>query len=99
MNRTGLLETMAHEHLDALLAAVGAGYRPGAVEMLAAADPEWREALEQTEREVGALYGALCEADATLTRWRQAVGELYRLWARVHEVSTPVEALPLEEVA
>ena len=99
MGRTGLLETMARADLDALLEAVGTGYRPGALGFLSASDPDWREALERTEREAGALYQALCEADATLTRWRQVVAEMYRLWARVHEVPSMAEAPALEEVA
>ena len=65
-------------------------------------DPEWHAALERAEREVGALYARLCEADGTLERWREAIGELYRVWSRVNEA--PVEdesaAMPvLEEVA
>jgi hypothetical protein len=94
-----LLETMASGDLEAVTRAVGRGYRPGSVERLAARDPEWREALEQAEREVGTLYAALCEADATLARWREAVGELYRVWSRVNEGPAEDEAPVLEEVA
>ncbi len=99
MGRTGLLETMARADLDALLEALGAAYRPGALAFLSASDPDWREALERTEREAGALYQALCEADTTLACWRQVVSELYRLWARVHDVPGTAEAPALEEVA
>jgi hypothetical protein len=99
MARAGLLETMASADLDVLTGALGRGYRPGSTERLAAQDPAWHEEVERVEREVGALYGALCEADRTLLRWREAVAELYRVWARVNE--PPVEdALPvLDEVA
>jgi len=102
MRRAGLLETMASGDLEAVTRAVERGYRPGSVEGLAARDPRWHEALERAEREVGELYGALCEADATLLRWREAVGELYRLWSRVNDAPAVDEAraLPvLEEVA
>jgi len=99
MERVGLLGTMARADLDALLEAVGRDYRPGSLEILLANDLEWRVALEEAEREVGALYETLCEADATLARWRQAVGELYRLWRRVSEVPNAPEAPSLEEVA
>lgn len=99
MRRAGLLETMASGDLEAVTRAVGRGYRPGSVERLAARDPEWRDALEQAEREVGTLYAALCAADDTLVRWREAVGELYRVWARVNDVPAEDEAPVLEEVA
>ena len=102
MVRTGLLETMARADLDAVLEMVADGYRPGALDAMAAQDPEWRAALERAEREVGALYDALGEADLTLSRWRQAVAELYRVWSRVNQgpVGAEVSALPeLEEVA
>jgi len=105
MRRAGLLETMASGDLEAVTRAVGRGYRPGSVERLAAQNPEWHEALERAEHEVGTLYAALCEADATLVRWREAVGELYRVWSRVNDApAEPVEpveddALVLEEVA
>lgn len=85
MMRAGFLETMARADLDVLTAAVARGYRPGSAERLALADPVWREAVERAEHEVGALFAAVCEADGTLGRWRQAVAELYRLWVRVHE--------------
>jgi hypothetical protein len=102
MRRAGLLETMASGDLEAVTRAIGRGYRSGNLERLAVRDPAWRESLEQAEREVGTLYAALCEADGTLDRWREAVGELYRLWARVNEPPAADEApgLPvLEEVA
>lgn len=99
MKRTGLLEAMARADLEALMAAVAIGYRPGALDVLAANDPEWSVALDRAEREVGALYEALQEADATLARWRQAVAELSRLWMRVREGPATVEVPALEEVA
>jgi hypothetical protein len=97
MRRAGLLETMASGDLEAVTRAVGRAYRPGSVERLAARDPEWRAALDQAEREVGTLYAALCEADDTLGRWREAIGELYRVWSRVNDRED--EAPVLEEVA
>ena len=99
MKRAGLLETMASGDLEAVTRAVGRGYRPGSVERLATRDPEWREALEHAEREVGTLYAALCEADGTLVRWREAVGELYRVWSRVNDASAEDQVPVLEEVA
>ena len=99
MRRAGLLETMASGDLEAVTRAVGRGYRSGSVERLAARDPEWHEALERAEREVGTLYAALCEADGTLVRWREAIGELYRVWSRVNDVPAEDEAPVLEEVA
>ena len=102
MRRAGLLETMVSGDLEAVTRAVGRGYRTGSAERLAAQDPEWHAALERAEREVGTLYAALCEADATLVRWREAVGELYRVWSRVKEVPADDETseMPvLEEVA
>src|SRR5262245_34335412 len=98
MKRAGLLETMASGDLEAVTRAVSRGYRSGSVERLAAHDPAWREALDRAEREVGLLYAALCEADATLDRWREAVGELHQLWARVNQAPAD-EAPVLEEVA
>ena len=99
MRRAGLLETMASGDLEAVTRAVGRGYRPGNAERLAVQSPEWHEALERAEREVGTLYAELCEADATLARWREAVGELYRVWSRVNDARAEDEALVLEEVA
>ena len=106
MRRAGLLETMASGDLEAVTRAVGRGYRAGSVERLAVRDPEWHAALERAEREVGALYASLCEADGTLERWREAVGELYRVWSRVKEApadddeASAMPVLPvLEEVA
>jgi hypothetical protein len=99
MRRAGLLETMASGDLEAVTRAVARGYRSGTVERLAARDPEWHEALERAEHEVGALYAALCEADGTLVRWREAVSELYRVWSRVNDASAEDEAPVLEEVA
>jgi hypothetical protein len=98
MRRAGLLETMASGDLEAVTLAVGRGYRSGSAERLAAQDPEWHAAVERAEREVGALYAALCEADATLVRWREAVGELYRVWARVNDAAAEDEVV-LDEVA
>lgn len=100
MRRIGFLEAMARADLDALLEAVGRDYRPGTLERVSASDPEWREAIEQTERDAGTLYEALCRADTTLARWRQAVAELHRLWARIHDAPGRVDEEPsLEEVA
>ena len=99
MRRAGLLETMASGDLDAVTRAVGRGYRTGSAERLAAQDPAWHAAVERAEREVGTLYAALCEADTTLVRWREAVGELYRLWSRVNDARAQDEAPVLEEVA
>ncbi|HZS33260.1 MAG TPA: hypothetical protein VFC42_07765 [Methylomirabilota bacterium] len=95
---TGLLETMARADLDALVTAVGRDYRPGSADRLAALDAAWWAALERAEREVGVLYGQLRDADGILQRWRDAVGELYRLWMRVHEAAAEPEAV-LDEVA
>jgi len=85
MAGAGVLETIARVDLEAVLEEVGRGYTPGALETLAVTDPEWRGAVDRAEQEVGGLYEALCEADGTLARWRQAVGELRRLWARAGE--------------
>jgi hypothetical protein len=103
MRRAGLLETMASSDLEVLTQAVDRSYRSGSVERLMAHDPAWRAAVERAEREVGALYAELCQADETLRRWREAVAELYRVWVRVNEAPA-VEASPelepvLEEVA
>jgi hypothetical protein len=103
MRRAGLLETMASSDLEVLTQAVDRSYRPGSVERLMAHDPAWRAAVERAEREVGALYAELCQADETLRRWREAVAELYRVWVRVNEAPA-AEASPelepvLEEVA
>lgn len=95
MERAGLLETMARADLEAVVEAASAGYHPGTLDLLNALDPGWRAALDRAEREVGALYAGLCQADVTLRRWRQAVGELRRLWLEVRE--SPAEAL--DEVA
>ncbi|MGH7267924.1 MAG: hypothetical protein ACREMB_24170 [Candidatus Rokuibacteriota bacterium] len=94
----GLLEGMAHRELDALLEEIRQAYRPGALHTLASADPDWREAVERTEREVGALYQALADADRTVGRWHQAVGDLRRLWRRVGETE-PAGRASLDEVA
>jgi hypothetical protein len=90
---------MASGDLEAVTRAVGRGYRAGSVERLAIQDPLWREALERAEREVGAVYGELCQADATLLRWREAVAELYRVWSRVNEAPLEDATPVLEEVA
>lgn len=103
MKRAGLLETMASGDLEAVTRAVGRGYRSGSVERLAAQDPTWRAAMDRAEREVGTLYAELCAADGTLLRWREAVAELYRVWARVNDApdedATPELEPVLEEVA
>jgi hypothetical protein len=97
--RTGILETMARADLDALLDEVGREYQPGALEAMATRDPEWRGALERVEREVGGLYAALREADQTLAQWRQAVGDLRRLWTRLAQANPESRTGSLEEVA
>lgn len=99
MARMGLLEMMARADLTALHAEIARRYAPGALEALGEADPAWRAALDRAEREVGELYEALREADATLCRWRGGVAELARLWARVTEPAAPADGVPLEEVA
>ncbi len=99
MRRAGLLETMASGDLEAVTRAVGRGYRSGSVERLAARDPEWHAALERAEREVGTLYASLCEADGTLERWREAVGELYRVWSRVNEARAEDDAAAMSELS
>ncbi len=93
MTGVGVLETVARAELDALLREIARQYRPGALDALTAADPAWRAALDDAEREVGGLFAALCTADETFARWRQAVAELARLWARVGQgaVSTSLE--------
>ncbi|MBI3456923.1 MAG: hypothetical protein HY002_14195 [Candidatus Rokubacteria bacterium] len=99
MAATGLLETMARGDLDALVEEVGASYRAGALEALSVADPEWRDAVDRVEREVGGLYQALHEADLTWGRWCDAVAELRRLWARAGDVSPLSREGSLEDVA
>jgi hypothetical protein len=89
MAQRGLLETMARRDLDALLTEVASGYRPGTLDTLDRADPEWRDALDRAEREVGALFLTLCEADQALADWRRAIAELSRLWRRVHDGEAP----------
>jgi hypothetical protein len=83
MARAGLLETMARADLEDLVVEVGRWYRPGALDRATADDPAWRQALDRTEEEVGALYASLCDADETLGRWRLALAELRRLWERL----------------
>jgi uncharacterized damage-inducible protein DinB len=78
-----MLEAIARADLDALLRDVAEGYRAGSLDVLAARDPAWRDELERAEREVGALFQALCEADAALVEWRRAVADLARVWRRV----------------
>jgi len=98
MATTGVLEMLARADMDALLEDLRRNYRPGALEALTARDPAWRAEIDRVEQEVGSLYAALREADGTFTRWRRAVGELRRLWARVEGVE-PSESGILEEVA
>ena len=98
MRRAGLLETMATGDLEALTQAVARSYRSGSVERLMARDPEWRAAVDRAEAEVGTLYAELCRADGTLLRWREAVAELYHVWARVNEASAAAAAPELEPV-
>ena len=92
MATRGFLEIMVRADLDTLLDEIGRDYRAGALEAHTAADPAWRAALDQREREVGALYQTLGEADAAFLHWRRAVAELRSLWGRVH-------ASAFEEVA
>ena len=99
MVRAGLLEGMAGDDLDGLMAAVGRRYRAGSLDRATAGNPVWREALEQAEGEVGTLYAALCEADRTLVRWRLALAELYRVWASLPETPAMEEVPVLKEVA
>jgi hypothetical protein len=103
--RIGVLEAMARTDLDALLDRVASGYRPGALEAHSMVDPDWRGALDQAEREAGSVLRELRAADAALARWREALTELTRLWARVTEpgdrpeAANGAEAPVLEEVA
>jgi hypothetical protein len=99
MATMGILETLARGDLDAVLDRIERDYYPGALESLTAADPLWRADLERAEREVGSLYEALREADLTLSRWRQAMTDLTRLWARVGRVAADPEPMSLGEVA
>ncbi|MBI2468818.1 MAG: hypothetical protein HYV62_13555 [Candidatus Rokubacteria bacterium] len=99
MARVGFLEMMAHADLEALHEEMARRYAPGGLEALGAADPGWRAALDRAEREVGELYEALRQADATLVRWRRGLAELSRLWARAAAVPVPADAPALEEVA
>ena len=87
MATRGFLESMARADLDTLLDAIGRDYQAGALEAHTAADLAWRAALDQCEREVGALYQTLCEADAAFLHWRRTVAELRSLWGRVHETA------------
>lgn len=98
MATTGVLEMLARADLDALLEDLARTYRPGALEALSARDPAWRAEVDRVEQEAGSIYEALREADGTFTRWRQAVGELRRLWARVEGLE-PSGSGVLEEVA
>lgn len=99
MARVGFLEMMARADLEALNEEIARRYAPGALEALGEADPGWRAALDRTEREVGELYEALRQADATLLRWRRGLSELSRLWARAGAAPAPADAPALEEVA
>jgi hypothetical protein len=83
MRSMGPIEALVRGDLDAVVREIGTGYAAGAMDALAAADPAWAAALGRAEREVGALYQMLCEADAALVQWKVAVAELTRLWRRV----------------
>lgn len=91
MNGMGVLESMARIELDAVVRDVAGGYRPGALDALSAADPTWRMALDRAEREVGEAYEELRAAEAALVRWRRALAELTRLWARAGEAESSLE--------
>jgi hypothetical protein len=99
MATMGILETLARGDLDTVLERIERDYSPGALEALAAADPSWRADLERAEREVGSLYAELREADLTVARWRRAVTDLTRLWARVREAEADCQPMSLGEVA
>jgi len=99
MKGMGILETLACSDLDTMLEQIGRDYHPGALDALTAADPAWRAELERTEREVGSLYDGLREADVTLIRWRRALTDLTRLWARVGEIDVRSGPVSLSEVA
>jgi len=99
MREVGAFETMAWMDLSSLVRDIAQRYRPGALDTLSARDPAWRAALDRAEREVGQLYEALRDADSTLIRWRQALGELARLWARTGAVEADSGAPSLEQVA
>jgi hypothetical protein len=98
MSGTGVLETMARADLDALVDELRREYRPGALDALAARDPEWRWAIERAEQQVGSLYEAMREADQTLAQWRQAVGHLRRLWVKA-EHTPSADSTSLSDVA
>lgn len=99
MGTMGTLERMATADLDRLLGRLVTDYHPGALEALSLADPAWRAELEQAEREVGGLYEALQDADATLAQWREAVTHLGRLWERVVEARGAMRETTLDRVA
>jgi hypothetical protein len=95
---TGIIETIARGDLEALLDDVSRRYQPGALESLAHADPAWRGAVDEAEREAARLYEALREADLTLAQWRQAVADLRRLWERAAAVGASARPA-LDDVA
>jgi hypothetical protein len=98
MTGAGVLETIARVDLEALWEEVGRRYEPGALEVLVRSEPEWSGAVDRAEAEVGGLYEALREADRTLARWREAVGELRQLWGRAGSRVASAEG-PLSDVA
>jgi hypothetical protein len=93
----GILDAMARADLDALVQGLGLRYDAGAAERLARSDPGWRPELDRAERDVGALFQTLREADAALAEWPRAVARLAALWERVLEEPPVGEALPDDE--
>jgi hypothetical protein len=98
MAGTGIIEAIARSDLETLHDEVSRRYQPGALESLADADPAWRGAVDQAEREAARLFEALREADLTLAQWRQAVADLRRLWERAAASTAPTTPA-LDDVA
>jgi len=98
----GWLERVAQADLEAFIEDTAREYSEGTLGVRTALDPGWREALDQTELELGVLYEELRAADATWVRWRETLAELRRLWARTREASdaaTGTTSRELEDVA
>ncbi len=94
----GVLQGVAQAELAALVKEIARDYRPGALES-AARDPAWQADVERAEREVAALYAALGDADAVLSRWQEAVTNLRGVWRRVGQTGAAPERRGLEDVA